>query len=343
MKMVLCVKTPLKNAQQVKQFLVENGLFDYSYRFRRTKTHIFFPVSKKTGIKKQFRFTEFTDIKLQEARKKETFKQVITKKLSKAELVTLRRAFDIIGTIAIVEIPDELVKKEKLLAETLLALQKNVKTVLKKAGIHGTEFRTQPMKYLAGEKTKETISKEQGVRLKLNVEKVYFSPRLSTERKRIASQVKPGEDVLVMFSGCAPYPCVIARTTKAGHITGIEINPAGHRYGEENIKLNKIDNIKLYNADVRKAVPKLKKRFDRIVMPLPKSAGDFLETAFKAAKRGTTIHFYAFEEQGHFKDAVARVKTACKKNGLRCRILRTVKCGQHAPRTFRICVDFRII
>jgi tRNA G37 N-methylase Trm5 len=86
-------------------------------------------------------------------------------------------------------------------------------------------------------------------------------------------------------------------------------------------------------------VPKLKQKFDRIIMPLPKSAGDFLESAFAAAKKGTIIHFYAFEEEGKFNAAHKRIKKACKKNKLDCRILKTVKCGQHAPRTFRICVD----
>jgi tRNA G37 N-methylase Trm5 len=77
-------------------------------------------------------------------------------------------------------------------------------------------------------------------------------------------------------------------------------------------------------------------------MPLPKSAGDFLDIALNASKKGTIIHFYAFEQTGKFKTAHNRIKKECKKQKLDCRILRTVKCGQHAPRTFRICVDFKI-
>lgn len=342
--MVLCVKTPVRQAQQVKQFLIDNGLFDPRYRLKRTSTHILFPIIKKTGIKKRFSFAELTDVKsLPKAREKKDIKSEVKKKLTKKELDHLRRAFDIIGDIAILEVPPELVKKQKLIAETLLKLQKNVNTVLKKAGIHGTEFRTQPMRWLAGKKTKETVHKEHGIRLKLNVEKVYFSPRLSTERKRIAQQVRPGERILVMFSGCAPYPCVIAKNTEAKEIVGIEINPAGHDYGVENIRLNKISNVTLINADVRDAVPLFKPKFDRIVMPLPKSAGDFLDTALSAAKKGTIINFYAFEERGKFRKAHERIKNACKKSKKSCRILRTVKCGQHSPNMFRICVDFKII
>jgi tRNA (guanine37-N1)-methyltransferase len=340
--MVLCVKVPLKKAQQARHYIADNDLSDTAYRAKKTKTHIFFPIKKRAAIKRRFPYAEFKECTLEKSRKPTTLTKEVGKKLTKKELAVLRRAFDITGSIAILEIPEELKEKELIIADTLLKIQKNVKTILKKAGIHDTEYRTQQMKYLAGEKTKETIHKELSTNLKLDVEKVYFSPRLCTERKRIAEQVKPGESILVMFSGCAPYPCVLSKHTKAADIIGVEINPAGHRYGKENIKLNKLKNISLFKGDVRKVVPTLKRKFDRIIMPLPKSAGDFLDIALNASKKGTIIHFYAFEQTGKFKTAHNRIKKECKKQKLDCRILRTVKCGQHAPRTFRICVDFKI-
>ena len=87
------------------------------------------------------------------------------------------------------------------------------------------------MVFLAGFDTKETIHKENNVRLKLNVEEVYYSARYSTERKRIMQLVKPGEDILIMFSGAAPFVCVLSKNTKAKEIIGIELNPIGHSCG----------------------------------------------------------------------------------------------------------------
>jgi tRNA (guanine37-N1)-methyltransferase len=191
----------------------------------------------------------------------------------------------VVGSIAILEIPSELVKKEKVIAETVLEMHKNIKTVLKKAAIHSGTYRTQKMKVLAGKRTKETEYKENNIRLMLNVEKVYFSPRLGTERLRITNLIKKGESVLVMFSGCAPYPCVIAKNAKPKEVYGVEINPHAHKYGEENIKLNKLADVILFKGDVRKIVPKIKKKFDRILMPLPKSAETFLDVALSAAKK----------------------------------------------------------
>ena len=270
-------------------------------------------------------------------------KDVLKRKLTEKQLSILKTSFDVVGSIAIMEIPEELRKKEKIIAEGLMQVQSNVKTVLKKAGIHEGEFRTQKLKVIAGEKTKETETKENNVRLKLDVEKVYFSPRLSTERKRVSELVKKGEFVLVMFSGCAPYVCVIAKNTKAKEVYGVEINPAGHEYGLENLRINKISNARLFLGDVRKVVPKLKKSFDRILMPLPRGAEDFLDVALKAIKKNGTIHFYDFEEEKDIPDkAFEKIDKACKKAKKRFKITGWRKCGQYGPRKFRLVVDFKV-
>ena len=103
------------------------------------------------------------------------------------------------------------------------------------------------------------------------------------------------------------------------------------------------DRINLYKGDVVSVVPKLKKKFDRILMPMPKTALTFLETAFKAAKRGTIIHFYTFGREEEFKEIRDKIKEECKKHKKKCRILRTVKAGHYAPGVYRVCVDFRLL
>jgi tRNA G37 N-methylase Trm5 len=183
-------------------------------------------------------------------------KKLLRKKLTKKQLALLPSSYDVVGSIIIFsDFPEELIKKEKVIAESLLLLHKNIKTICKKTKKYSGKYRTPKLKIIAGENTKETIHKENKCRLKLDVEKVYFSTRLSEERKRIAGQVKKEEDVLVMFSGCAPYPCVISKNTKAREIFGIEANSIGHKYGMENLKLNRIHNVVLINADVRDAMP----------------------------------------------------------------------------------------
>ncbi len=249
-------------------------------------------------------------------------------------------SYDIVGDLIII---NDIDKNEKKVAKKLLQTHRNVKVILKKKKKNSGKYRLPKLKIIAGERRKETAHKENNVRLKLNPEKVYFSSRMATERKRIFLQVKDGESILVMFSGVAPYPCVIAKNTKAKEIYGIEINPIAHKYALENLKLNKIKNVKLFLGDVRKIIPKLKKKFDRVLMPLPKGAENYLDLALKTVKKKGIIHFYDFLNEEEFDKAIKKIDKACKKQEKKYKILKLVKCGQFSPRVYRVCVDFRRI
>ncbi len=344
------MRVPLKDANDAKSFLIRNDLMDFSRTFDKDKRYIYFPIKKKVATKTDFRYT-IIERELAEKPIQESFKEAVKKHLSKDELELLKTSYDAVGDIAILEIDDELRKKEKLIAETLLESNAAIKTVLRKSGSHFGVFRTQKMIHLAGEKKKETVHKENDIELKLDVEKVYFSVRLSTERKRVAQQVKTDERILVLFSGCAPYPCVLAKNAEPKYVCGVEINPDGHRYGLENVKRNKLKNVYLSNRDAKKTekilkdfkdIPDFDPHFDRILMPLPKSAADFLDAALFFAKKDTIIHFYDFLHEDEFEQAHQKIKEACERHLMGHEIIETVKCGQHAPHIFRICVDFRV-
>lgn len=270
-------------------------------------------------------------------------KELLRKKLTKKELNLLPSSYDIVGSILVfADFPDELKKKEKIIGEALMGLHKNIKTVCKKTGKYSGKYRLPKLKIIAGEKTKETLYKENNITLKLDVEKVYFSSRSSTERKRIFEQVKKNESVLVMFSGAAPYSIVISKNTKAKEIVSIEINPAAHQYALENLKLNKIKNIKLILGDVKKETVKLKKRFDRILMPLPKGAEDYLGLALKKIKKNGVIHLYTFSKENEYYKTTDLIKKECEKTKKKCKIIDIVRCGQFSPRVFRVCFDFKV-
>jgi len=337
--MVLAVKVSKKHAEKVKTLLIKKKVYNSDYLPESDKDFVYFPVKQKITDKN----VQIIQKKLRLLSKKQTLKQALKSKLSTPELKHLKTAYDVLGDMAIIEIDKPLEKKEKVIGQTLLQINKSIKKVAKKIGIHKGLYRLQKLKIIAGQKKKEVVYKENNIVLKFNPEKVYFSPRLSTERKRVYKLVKPGETVLVMFSGCAPYPAVISKNTKANKIVGIEINPSAHKYGLENLRINKLNNIELYLGDVKNIVPKLNTKFDRILMPLPKSAEDFLQTALSVAKKGSIIHFYDFLEDTEFSKAEEKVKKACSKAKLKYKPIILVKCGQHAPHVSRVCFDFKIL
>ncbi len=266
-----------------------------------------------------------------------TLKEALKGKLSDKELSLVPRSFDIVGDILIFSELKGLKKREKLIASTLLELYNHIKTVAVKSEMHSGLYRTKKVRVIGGVKNKVALHKENFAVMKLNVETCYFSPRLATERLRIAKLVKPGESVLIMFSGIAPYPLVIAKNSKAKEIYGVEINPEAHKFALENIKLNKVSNIFLFKGNVKSVVPKLKKKFGRIIMPLPRTAENYLDLALSVAKKNSVIHFYDFELEKDIDKAIGKVKRHCRK----CKILEVVKCGEYSPRKYRLCVDFK--
>ena len=275
---------------------------------------------------------------------KRNLKYYLKNKLTNKELKFVPSSFDVVGDILIFsEFPKELTKKERIIGNTILENYHHIKTILKKTKKYSGRFRTPKLKVIAGENRKETVCKENDVLLKLDVEKVYFSSRMSSERKRIAELIKPNESVLVMFSGSGVYPLVIAKNTKCKEVYGIEINPVAHKYALENVKKNKLENkTKLFLGDVKKILPKLNKKFDRILMPLPKGGENFLDLALKHIKNKGTVHFYDFLHEDEFDFAVEKIKKACNNLNKKYKILKIVKCGQYSPRFYRVCVDFEV-
>ena len=87
---------------------------------------------------------------------------------------------------------------------------KRIKTVLRQASPVSGDFRLRKLEWIAGERKTETVHKEYGCILKVDLGKCYFSPRLSYERNRIAHQVQPGEVMVNMFAGVGSYSIVIA-------------------------------------------------------------------------------------------------------------------------------------
>jgi tRNA (guanine37-N1)-methyltransferase len=259
--------------------------------------------------------------------------------LKKEEMEKVVKSYDIVGSIAIMDIPEELEKKEKLIGEAVIKTFNNIKTVLKKSGMHYGKYRTQQLDFVAGENTKETIHTENGVKIKLNVEQVYYSVRLGSERLRVANKIKE-EDVLVMFSGCAPFCLAIEKHSETKKVIGIEWNTIAHKYGLENLKLNKSKIIDLVNADVKKV--KIKDQFDTVLMPAPKDADTYIEQAINFVKPKGRIFIYLFRHE-HDVDATRdELKKKIAWHGRKCELPEAIKCGDFSPGVHRYCFEIEL-
>jgi len=339
--MVLAVKVPAKKAQEFKIYLAINNFFDKTRIVESDKNFVYFPITNIdfNNLKKEFSYLNLSDKKLKKI-KKAKLEDILTKK----DLQILRKSYDVIGTILILEIPQELIKKEKTIAKYFLKTMPNIKTVVKKKGAHSGKYRIQKYDLILGEQKYDVIHKENQLNLKLNINETYYSPRSANERMRIARLVKPNEAVLVMFSGIGPYALVISKFSKAKKIIGVEINEKAHKCAIENARINKLNNVEFYKGDVNKIVPKLNEKFNRIIMPLPKTSVTYLPLALKYIKPRGIIHFYDFSQESKIpQSTIKKIEKACNKSKKKFKTLKITKCGQQSPRVYRVCADFKVL
>jgi len=199
---------------------------------------------------------------------------------------------DVVGDIAIVRLEEFSASEKRSVAGALLDELKNVRVVLEQRGSIEGEYRLRTLRHLAGEKRSTTVHRENGCSYRVDVAKCYFSPRLSTERLRIAESVEPSENVLNMFAGVGPFSIPIAKL-RGAKVLSCELNECAARLHSENDELNKVDRkIEVINGDAAELPHITKRKFDRVLMPLPSEADMFLPIALCMVKKGGIIHYY---------------------------------------------------
>ncbi|MCH8022230.1 MAG: class I SAM-dependent methyltransferase family protein [Thaumarchaeota archaeon] len=224
-------------------------------------------------------------------------KRVLTGILSEDESSQLISSFDTIGDIAIVKVPDIVIRKKEDIAMAILQNVKHIHTVLRQIGPVTGEYRVRGLEYLAGEHKTTTLHKEHGCVFEVDLSKVYFSPRLSEERNRIAALISGSDqtNVVNMFSGVGPFSILIAKGNPNATIYSIESNPYGYELMIRNSRLNRVEGkvISIFGDCVSIVKENLVGVGDHVLMPLPEESPNYLGSAVLALKpRGGIIHYY---------------------------------------------------
>ncbi len=232
-------------------------------------------------------------------------KNVLAGVLSAEEAAQVFSAFDQVGDIVIIKIPDTLAEKKQLIAEVILANVKTAKAVFAQASAVRGDYRIRELEFLAGENRTITEYKEYGCRFKVDVAKAYFSPRLSTERQRIAGLVQDGETIINMFAGVGTYSVIIAKLVKTCRVYSIDSNPVANDLCIENARLNKVsDRVIPVCDDATHAIEsRLAGTADRVLMPLPERAKEFVAPAVSALKEKGIVHYFAHVKADGKKEA----------------------------------------
>lgn len=273
------------------------------------------------------------------------------------------KRFDYIGDVAVISIPPELAAYKEIIASKLFSMRGNTRAVLNKVSKLEGEHRVADFELLLGGNT-ETIHRENGYTYKLDVKKVFFNPRLYSERERVASKITSGERIIIPFAGVGPF--VLPAAGKGARVYAIEINPYACACLKENIRINRLEGqIAVIQEDFgiffqasghakiavefgnggkteNPAFSDLPvcpnsgegetevfqvpdSGFDRAIVPTPYGMDHFLGKTSKLVKKGGYIHFYTFKSESQIPGLIGEYQ----KMGLEVELYR--RTGNVAP------------
>ena len=339
------LKVPKTEANRIRLLLQEKAILDHDWKIRRWEDHVYLPLTQEPdndfleeiGLDMgNIVDTEFEEVK----RRPRNMENYLQGKIPQRKMEEFKKSFDIMGDVVILEIPGDLEEEKYLIGDAALRFTKRRSVYRKKSAIKGV-VRTRELEHLAGEDIPETVHREYDSRIMLDVKKVYFSPRLATERRIIGDQVTDGEVIIDMFTGVGPFAINIARRPqlKNVEIYAIDINPSAIHYLKENIELNKVQGkINPLLGDVAEVLKDLDVKADRIIMNLPGTASKFLQVAVEHLKPGGILNYYQFSRD--YEDPIKRVEEAAYPRQVEVLGKRKVK--SRSPGVWHVAIDARI-
>jgi tRNA (guanine37-N1)-methyltransferase len=319
----ICLVVPKKKAEPVRRRLLEKSILRRDLQIRSDAKNVYLPISQRIDLGYPVETADFKEVEAQV-----TDYRVLVDVPEELRPL-LPSSYDTLGCIALVKMVDEVAPYATQIGKAIIATQKAIKTVCMDSGIVD-EFRTRNVKIVAGDKTTETVHREYGMTFRMDVAKVFFSPRLATEREIVARQVEAGEVVIDMFAGIGPFSVLIAKTRSPKVVYAIDLNPEALRFMKENIALNKAVAVTSILGDAREEIAKLEKA-DRIIMNLPHDASGFVADALRALKPGGTIHYYEIMEDSALQPRLDEIADVARREGRVMKELARRKVKSYSP------------
>jgi len=321
-----CVVVPREKGEEVRRALMERGLLQKHLKVREEGGRLFLPILEPTDLGWPIEEREFEEA-FSPIRSYKDVARVPDELRSQ-----LPTSFDVVGDIAVLKIPEPLVPHRAEIGRAILEWNRTLRVVAQDRGVTG-EFRVRSLEIIAGEPRTTTVHTEFGLRYHADVARAYFSPRLGSERRRIADQVRPGEVVADPFAGVGPYAILIARRRQPARVIASDANPIAVELLRRNVAVNRAARVEVREGDAR-TVLRETAPLDRIILDLPHSAMDFLPDALRALGPRGTLHLYGILEDASREDRVQAIRQSVEQSGrhvegIRPHVVRAYSPTQH--------------
>ncbi len=342
-----CIVVPKRYGEPVRRILLEHERLDQRYRPQVFDERIAFPLAlertKGRGeplddpLSRLLTDGTDGDWAVEQCtlepypRREKSYRDALRGTLDEGRYSQLPRAFDIIGTVAIIKLPEVLRGVRGKIGAAIMQVSPNITSVLEDRGVTG-EYRIRDLVHIAGEEETTTVHTEYGTELWVDPQRVYFSPRLAAERHRIATRVAPGETVLDMFAGAGPYTIAIALMQPNCEVYAIDINPDAVALLRKNIAHHGLENVIAIEGDAHETIRKARvPRADRIVMNLPHSAATFIDDAITALGDEGVVHYYEFIDAAVRDSRQNELRRRFERSGWTVITLRSIVVHTYSP------------
>ncbi|SFL05547.1 tRNA (guanine37-N1)-methyltransferase [Halogranum rubrum] len=322
---VPCVRVPREAGEATRRALADSNLLDHDHDIVVDAGVLYIPVAAPESVPDDYDVVDY-DVPERESRQ------------LPEDSLGYEPSYERLGDIVIIDEDDA--ERARTIADALVESDIRAETVVNRASKIQGELRVRDWDVLVGDDT-ETVHREYGFEFLLDIATVYFSPRLATERHRVVEQVQDGEHVFDMFAGVGPF--VIPCAARGADVVGVDLNEAAVDYLRQNAERNKVvDRVTAIHGDVRDVAADYTDWADRIVMNLPHSADDFLDTAVAVAGDDCVIHLYDIQhEDDPFGPGLAAVRAAAEPEyDVEVLTERTVR--SYAPHEDNVCLDVRL-
>ncbi|MGM0448374.1 MAG: class I SAM-dependent methyltransferase [Methanobacteriota archaeon] len=324
---VPCVAVDRERGETVRSRLADADALDGDHRIAVEGDTIYIPVAGRDRVP-----ADLADRLVErdaEARDRPT---------TPAEILGYEPSLERLGDIVIVDEADD--ERAREIADAVMASDIPCETVLNRASPIEGELRVRRWDVLAGNGT-ETVHREYGHEFALDVAAVYFSPRLATERHRVVEQVEAGESAVDMFAGVGPYAVPMA--SRGAEVVACDLNERAVEYLRENAARNGVaEGVTTVAGDVREIADEYADTADRLVMNLPHSADEFLDTAVALAGDDCAVHYYDIQHEDDPFGPGRRAIEAAAGDAYAVDVETERVVRSYAPHEYNVCLDVRL-
>jgi len=328
-----CARVPKSQGETVRRVLIEMKILDGSRKIASDAGYLFLPLVREPDDVGKENFSsdvEFVCYAFEVQESAPTLEGILG----------FMPHYEVIGDIALIEADDPDADR---IGEALLKVHPNLNTVLGATTPVVGEYRIREFTVIAGVDKTGTIHKEYGCRYAVDLAKAYFTPRLSTERERILSWIKPDDVVVDMFAGVGPYSILIAKKASPKRVIAIDKNPDAIGFLRRNVDLNHVGNIEVINGDANVEAQRFAGIADHVIMNLPHNAYEFLDSAVNLTKTGGMIHYYGMtHEDDLFDSSIELIEAAAKRAGRGVEVVEKRTVRSYAPHQYNICIEARV-